>query len=210
MDSNVKQIQRVQAEIAKKNFELRQFECSIVEDEKEALELIESLIKTNDVVSVGGSMTLFETGVIDWLENNQEIQYLDRYHTDDMHEVFRKAFFADVYLTSTNALTMDGKLLNVDGNGNRVAAMIYGPKKVIVLAGINKLVKDEESAVERIRSIAAPANCVRLNKDTPCTKAGSCVECLNPKRICASHVKIDRSQTKGRIHVILMMKEAGY
>ena len=210
MDSNVKQIQRVQAEIAKKNLELRQFECSIAEDEKEALELIESIIKPNDVVSVGGSMTLFETGVIDWLENNSQIQYLDRYHTDDMHEVFRKSFFADVYLTSTNALTMDGKLLNVDGNGNRVAAMIYGPKKVIVLAGINKLVKDEEAALERIKSIAAPANCVRLNKDTPCTKTGGCMDCLSPQRICASHVKIDRSQTKGRIHVILMMKEAGY
>ena len=124
--------------------------------------------------------------------------------------MFRKSFYADVYLTSTNALTLDGKLLNVDGNGNRVAAMIYGPKKVVVLTGINKLVKDEAAAIERIQMIAAPANCVRLNKDTPCTKVGNCVDCLNPKRICASHVKIDRSQTKDRIHVILMMKEAGY
>lgn len=210
MDSNTKQIQRIQAETAKKNLELRQFQCSIVEDEKEALELIKTLVKPNDMVSVGGSMTLFETGVIDWLENNKEIEYLDRYHTDDPQEVFRKSFYADVYLTSTNALTLDGKLLNVDGNGNRVAAMIYGPKNVVVLTGINKLVKDEYAAIERIQTLAAPANCVRLNKDTPCTKVGSCVDCLNPKRICASHVKIDRSQTKGRIHVILMMKEAGY
>lgn len=210
MDKNLTSILTVHAETAKKRLEERQFECTIVQDEKEALELIQSMIKAGDSVSVGGSQTLFETGVIDYLENNKEITYLDRYHTDDAHQVFRAAFSADVYLTSTNALTMDGKLVNVDGNGNRVAAMIYGPKKVIVLAGINKLVKDEEAAVERIKNIAAPANCVRLNKDTPCTKIGRCADCLSKGRICASHVTQDRSQTKGRIHVILMMQEAGY
>ncbi len=210
MDTNLKQILKTQAEIAKKHLEDRQFECTIVEDEKEALELIKTMVKPGCSVSVGGSVTLFETGVIDWLENNKEIEYLDRYHAEDPHEVFRKAFSADVYLTSTNALTMDGKLFNVDGNGNRVAAMIYGPKKVVVLTGINKLVKDEEAAIERVNTIAAPANCVRLNKDTPCTKVGRCVDCLSPSRICAAHVTLDRSQTKGRIHVIVMMKESGY
>ena len=210
MDNNMKSILKIHAEQTKKNLEDRQFECTIVEDEKEALELIKSMVKVNDVVSVGGSQTLFETGVIEWLENNQDITYLDRYHAQDPHQVFHSAFNADVYLTSTNALTMDGKLVNVDGNGNRVAAMIYGPKKVIVLTGINKLVKDEAAAVERIKTIAAPINCVRLNKQTPCTKTGHCMDCLSASRICASSVTQTRSQTKGRIHVILMMQEAGY
>lgn len=210
MDKNTNQIKRIHAETVKKNLEKRQFQCSIVENEKEALELIKTLIQPNDTVSVGGSMTLFETGVIEWLENNQELHYLDRYHTDDVHDVFKHAFFSDVYLTSTNALTMDGKLVNVDNNGNRVACMIYGPKQVIVLCGINKLVKDEGEALHRIQHIAAPANCLRLNRRTPCTKTVSCMDCYSEDRICAAHVIQDRSQPKGRIHVILMMKEAGY
>lgn len=210
MDKNTQQILRVQAELTKKHLEDRQFGCTIVENEEEALETIKKMMPNGCSCSVGGSQTLFETGVIDWLEHNDQIVYLDRYHTDDPHSVFRQAFSADVYLTSTNALTMDGKLVNVDGNGNRVAAMIYGPKKVIVLAGINKLVKDEDAAVERIKNIAAPANCVRLKKNSPCTQTGCCINCQSAERICAAKVTLERSMTKGRIHVILMMKEAGY
>ena len=210
MDRFTDAILRKHAETTKKHLEERHFGCTLVEDEKEALSLIQSMIKKGDTVSVGGSMTLFETGVIDYLEHNTEITYLDRYHTDDVHDVFRKAFSADVYITSTNALTMSGKLFNVDRNGNRVAAMIYGPKKVIVLTGINKIVKDDEAALKRIQTIASPANCLRLKQDTPCTKTGFCVDCRSDARLCASHVVQDYCHIKDRIHVIIMMKEAGY
>ena len=210
MDKFTDTITRIHAETTMKHLKERHFGCTIVEDEKEALALIQSMVKEGDTVSVGGSMTLFETGVIDYLEHNTEITYLDRYHTDDVHDVFRKAFSADVYITSTNALTMSGKLFNVDRNGNRVAAMIYGPKKVLVLAGINKIVKDDEAAIKRIQTIATPANCLRLKQDTPCTKTGFCVDCRSEARLCASHVVQDYCHIKDRIHVIIMMKEAGY
>ena len=201
MDRFTDAILRKHAETTKKHLEARHFGCTLVEDEKEALSLIQSMIKDGDTVSVGGSMTLFETGVVDYLEHNTQITYLDRYHTADVHDVFRKAFSADVYITSTNALTMSGKLFNVDRNGNRVAAMIYGPKKVIVLAGINKIVKDDEEAIQRIQTIASPANCLRLNQNTPCTKTGYCVDCRSEARLCASHVVQDYCHIKDRIHV---------
>ena len=124
--------------------------------------------------------------------------------------MYKKAFDADVYLTSTNAITMDGELYNVDGNGNRVAAMIYGPKKVIVVAGKNKIVENVEEAVKRNEEICAVKNSIRLNKGNPCEKVGHCVHCKSPSRICRAYTVIGFNRTFERIHIILVNEDLGY
>jgi L-lactate utilization protein LutB len=158
-------------------------------------------------------MTLFEVGAIDFIRKG-DYEVLDRYKEGltpaEMKEIFRKSFSADVYLTGSNAVTENGELYNVDGNGNRVAAMLYGPDKVIVIVGVNKIVKDVEQAVKRVKGTAAPANNVRLNKANPCTKVGQCMDCKSEGRICNEYTLIKRQGVKGRIHVIIVNKELGY
>ncbi len=184
-----------------------------VQTEEEALKKIEELISEGDTVSVGGSMTLFEIGVIELLRNGK-YNFLDRYQVGlspaEIKEVFRKSFFADAYFTGTNAITENGELYNVDGNGNRVAAMLYGPDKVIVVAGRNKIVKDIDQAILRVKEMAAPANNVRLNRDNPCTMTGYCMDCTQESRICNEYTVIKRQGNKNRIHVIIINKELGY
>jgi len=184
-----------------------------VQDEKEVIDKIENLIKEGDTVAVGGSMTLFETGIIDFLRSGK-YNFLDRYKEgltpEQMKDVFKKSFFADAYFTGSNAITENGELYNVDGNGNRVAAMLYGPEKVIVIIGVNKIVKDLDQAFARVKEIAAPANAKRLNRNTPCTKVGYCMECSSTDRICSEYTIIRRQGVQGRIHVIIVNKELGY
>jgi len=184
-----------------------------VQNEKELLDTINNILKEGDTVGVGGSMTLVQTGVLDFLRKGK-YQFLDRYAEnltrEDVKEIYRKSFFADGYITSTNALTEAGELYNVDGNGNRVAAMMYGPDKVIVVCGINKIVKDVDEAVKRNKETAAPANAKRLNRNTPCTKVGYCVNCNSEERICNEYTLIRRQGIKGRIHVIILNKNLGY
>jgi len=161
--------------------------------------------------SVGGSMTLFETGAMDYLKSREDLEYYDRYAPDaNIPEVFYKALGCDVYLTSSNAITEDGLLYNVDGTGNRVAALTYGPKKVVVIAGVNKLVKDLEQARLRMREVAAPANCVRLNLPNPCVKTGHCMDCRSDTYICVTEVVTKRQRVKNRIAVLILPDEYGY
>ncbi len=124
--------------------------------------------------------------------------------------MYRESFYADTFLCSTNALTEAGELYNIDGNGSRVAPMIYGPKQVIIVAGINKIVKNLEEAEKRVRNYAAPLDAKRLNKKTPCVSLGYCVDCKSEERICNSFVVIKRQFTKDRIKVILVGKFLGY
>ena len=156
---------------------------------------------------------MFETGIIEHLRIGR-YNFLDRYmdglSRTQIEEIYRKSFFTDTYLTSTNAITEDGELYNVDGNGNRVAAMIYGPKSVIVVAGINKIVKNVDEAVERVRRVAAPANSIRLNKNTPCTKTGYCANCRTDDRICCTYTVFGQQREKNRIKVILVGESLGY
>ena len=151
-----------------------------------------------------------EIGVLSWLTGNEEYHFLDRYHTDDVSRVFHESLNADVYLMSTNALTEEGELYNIDGNGNRLAALIYGPKKVYVIAGTNKIVKNLEEAVSRVELFSAPANNIRLGKTNPCTKTGQCMQCSTPSTICNQIVTTRRSGTPGRIHVLLVNEALGY
>lgn len=184
-----------------------------VQNEQEAINKIEQLIKEGDTVSVGGSMTLFETGIIEMLRNGK-YNFLDRYAEgltpEQIKDIYRKSFSADAYFASSNALTEKGELYNVDGNGNRVAAMLYGPDKVIVVVGVNKIVKDLDQAVIRNRETSAPANAKRLNKSTPCAKVGYCMDCKSDDRICSEYTVIRRQMKPGRIHVIIVNKELGY
>lgn len=210
MDEHTQALRHIQMKTIKQRMEAKQFRVSLVKSKQDVLALVASLLKANMTVSVGGSMTLFESGIIEMLESNCEIRYLDRYHCENTDELFHQALSCDLYITSTNAITMNGELYNVDGNGNRVAALIYGPKEVLVIAGVNKIVNDLQEAQNRVKLVAAPANCVRLNKDNPCTKVGKCMDCNLPTRICSTAVTIERSHVPNRIHVILVNEELGY
>lgn len=213
MDKHVEWSGNLKVERTMKNLKKNNMEAFFVNDKAEALELIKTLVNKNDVVSVGGSMTLFETGVIDLLRNG-DYNFLDRYKEgltkDDIKEIYRKTFSADVFFASTNAITEEGTLFNIDGTGNRVAAMIYGPDKVIIVASINKIVATEQDAINRARNIAAPINAHRLDRKTPCVKTGCCEDCSSPERICANYVSLKKQINPDRIKVIIIDKEFGY
>jgi len=210
MDQNAKLIIRKQMERTARALERNNMVPHCVETLDEARACVASLLNPGDQVSVGGSMTLFEAGIIDLLRSG-DYDFLDRYAPGaDIPTLYRQSFSCDAYLTSSNAITENGELLNVDGNGNRVAAMIFGPKRVIVIAGYNKIVKDLDAAHERLKAIACPANCVRLDRKTPCTETGHCMDCRSTDRICSSYVTHRYQQNAGRIHVILVNEALGY
>lgn len=213
MDNNIKWVDEQKIKRTMENLEKNNIESYFVEDNSALIEKISEFVKEGDTVSVGGSMTLFETGVIEFLRNGK-FNFLDRYEQglngNDIKDIFRKTFSADAYFVSSNAVTENGELYNVDGNGNRVAAMIYGPDNVIVIVGVNKIVRDVQEAIERNKEYAAPANAKRLNRNTPCTKVGYCMDCSSSERICNDYVLIRRQGQKGRIKVIIVGKELGY
>lgn len=213
MDKNLKSVLNKQVERTMDNLVKNNMMAVYVENKDQVVDKVAGLIKEGELVAVGGSMTLFETGIIEHLRIGR-YNFLDRYmeglSRTQVEEIYRKSFFTDTYLTSTNAITENGELYNVDGNGNRVAAMIYGPKSVIVVAGINKIVKDVDEAVERVQRVAAPANSIRLNKNTPCTKTGYCANCKTDDRICCTYTVFGQQREKNRIKVILVGESIGY
>lgn len=187
----------------------------------DVLPLIERMLSDGDTVAVGGSVTLDEIGVVDHLRCGQ-YQFLDRYAEgltrEKREDIFRRSFFADVYLCSSNAVTEQGELYNVDGTGNRVAALAYGPKKVIVVVGVNKLVRDLDEAAKRVKTCAAPPNTRRLGFETYCNKVGHCMKldggmtdgCASDSRICCSYLLTGYQRQTDRIHVILVDEDCGY
>lgn len=184
-----------------------------VETKEALLTLITSLVKKTDTIGCGDSVTLEETGVFDLIKNGGYTFY-DKHKPDltpeEKREIYLKNFDVDVFLTGTNAITCDGKLFNIDGNGSRVAPMLYGPRQVIVVVGINKLVDTVEDAIVRTRQIAAPMDAKRLIKDTPCTKLGKCIDCHHKQRICNDFVLIAGQFIKNRIKVIIVNEDLGY
>lgn len=170
MDANVKEIIKIKMEACKKALEKNGMKAYLVEDAQAARELVNAMIKDHETVCDGGTMTLQETGILDMLNHRDLVfhSHSDPTMTREQSDAeARKAFSADTFIASTNAVTLQGELVNIDGHGNRVSAMIFGPKQVIIVAGYNKIVEDEEAAKKRIREIAAPANSVRLHKQTP-------------------------------------------
>lgn len=196
-----------------KNLKKRQMEGYYCDNSAEAVKLACSFLKEGDIVSFGGSMTLEETGLLPLLKEKKDIQLLDRAAASTLEErdaIQAKAFTSDAYFMSTNAITLEGELLNIDGNGNRVAALIWGPRQVIVVSGMNKVCSTLEDAYHRVKDVAAPTNTIRLNKDTPCTSTGKCENCYSPNSICSQTVITRRCQTPGRIKIILVGEELGY
>ncbi len=215
MDKNKYEIVRLRMERTAQALRKNNIFCECAENCDEALDIISGLVSVGETVAVGGSVTLFESGVINFLRSGN-YNFLDRYDKtlvpEQVKDIFIKSFSADTYFMSSNAITEKGELYNVDGNGNRVAALIYGPKSVIVVAGYNKIVRDVEEARKRVCEIAAPANAVRLETGTPCTEIGKCVNCSLDRRICSTQVVtgFQSVKNKDRIKVILVGEELGY
>lgn len=195
-----------------KNLEKRNMEGFYCPDAASAVKTALSLMPEQSVISWGGSMTLSEIGLMDQLtkENYTLIDRMAASTPEEREEIYAKTVLADFYLMSTNAITLDGQLVNIDGAGNRVACLIHGPKNVIILAGMNKVCPDLESAFKRVKNCATPPNTVRLNCKTPCAVTGVCADCLTPETICCQEVITRYSRIKGRIKVILIGEEYGY
>ena len=184
-----------------------------VETIEELHALISTLIRKGETVGCGDSDTLEVTGVFDFLRSG-DYTFNDKHQPDFTSEekraIYLKNFDADTFITGTNAVTTDGQLFNIDGNGSRVAPMLYGPKQVIVVVGVNKLADTLEDAVCRARQIAAPLDAKRLQKNTPCVKLGKCINCKHEQRICNDFVLISRQFNKDRIKVIFINGNYGY
>lgn len=195
------------------NLTLNRMKPYFAESREQLFEIIRELLKESTLITSGGSVTLKESGVIDLLRNEYSNAFRDRSAETEkslVEAIMRMAFSSDTYFTSTNALTENGELYNVDGNGNRVAAMIYGPSQVIVVAGVNKIVRDLDEARARVEKTAAPRNTARLEKNTPCAKSGECAHCHSDDRICCSYVTLAHQRVPDRIKVIIVNESLGY
>lgn len=212
MDKNKRLVNELKINRTIEALRKNNMEGFLVNTREELIDKIDELVKEGSKISCGGSMTLFEYGIIDHLRS-ERYDFLDRYKVglskEEIKNIFRESFFCDAYFTSSNAITEEGELYNVDGNGNRVAAMLYGPDKVIVIAGVNKIVKDINEAISRVENYSAPANAKRLNRKTPCTVTGKCMNCNSPERICREYTVI-KKPTPNRIFVLLLNEEYGY
>jgi hypothetical protein len=202
-----KQIERTVHSLKKNNFE-----ALSVPDSRTAIEEMMKRIPEGASVGVGGSVTLGQIGLLDALKN-RKIHLIwptvQGKTPEEIHGLIQKSFSVDVFLTSTNAITEDGKLFNVDATGNRVGAMFIGPKKVMVVSGVNKIVKDIEAAEKRVREWTAPQNAKRLNRKTPCTQTGVCADCNSPDRICNIYVTLGKKPSRTEVVVILVGENLG-
>ena len=177
----------------------------------DAVKIAKELLQPGDVISCGGSVTLDETGVMDLMRCG-DYEFLDRTAAktpEEREKLYREVFSSDVFLTGTNAVTEHGELYNVDGNGNRVAALCFGPRRVIVVAGMNKVVGTLDDAIARARHIAAPANLQRFDVKTPCNTTGCCADCVSPQCSCAQIVVTRFSMNPNRIKVVLVGENLG-
>lgn len=212
---HLKECWRLQAGHIIKNFKKRGIDGVYCESSADAVREICGMIPAGALVGLGGSETILESGLVDALRR-MDIRLLDRYREgvgrEEVNEMRHRGLAADVYIASSNAVTADGKLVNMDGTGNRVAAMIFGPGKVIVMAGMNKVAADVDAAIARVRNTAAPANSLRVGADTPCSHTGFCQDphCQPPHRICCQLVVTEAGMTPGRVTVVLVGESLGY
>lgn len=195
-----------------KNLKRRNFEAFYCPTAAEAVEKVSSLIPDGSSVTWGGSMTIRDMGLTAAL-HKRDLDILDRdlaADRDEAQRIYRKAFSADYYLSSVNAISEDGVIVNIDGNGNRVAAITFGPKKVILVVGLNKVTQDVESALARTRSTASPINAARFDIKTPCRADGTCHNCNSPESICNYIHFMRNSHPAGRHTVVLVGEDLGY
>lgn len=197
-----------------RNLEKRNMEGVYCATREDALKQALSYMEKGSVVSWGGSMSIEEIGLMDAVRNG-DYEIIDRDKAkdyDERREIFSKIVLSDYFLMSTNAITLDGELINIDGTGNRLGPLCFGPKHVIMIVGMNKVVSSVEDGVARVRNIAAPPNCIRLGLETPCSLTGRCADCYGDTCIC-SDIVVTRRQSaamRGRIKVILVGENIGY
>lgn len=194
------------------NFNKRFFESYYCSTKEEAKNMALSLIEKGSSVSFGGSMSIIECGLLDSIKSG-DYNVIDRDSAKDLNErqdLMRQAFSADTFLMSANAVSQQGELVNIDGMGNRVAALCFGPKQIIVIAGLNKVTPDLDSAIKRARNVASPINTQRFNLDTPCTKKGACYDCKSDDCICAQMVITRICRPKNRIKIIFCGEDLGF
>ena len=178
-------------------------------DKEAALQLALSLIPEGSTVTMGGGMSVHEIGLPAALKEGN-YNFIDRDEMKDKRAAMLAAYDADFFLMSTNAMTEDGILVNIDGNSNRVSALAQGPRKVIIIAGMNKVCDDVDGAMKRARNVAAPINAQRFGLDTPCSRTGACMNCKSPDTICCQFLITRYSRHAGRIHVILVNDSLGF
>ncbi len=210
---NVYKARQLQAESIMKALNKRNMTAYYCQSKEDCTKKVLSLIPQGSVISWGGSESIKECEIPTKLKAEGIYTVLDRseYVTPEAQQEFAlKSFQSDYFLMSTNAITLDGELINVDGNGNRVASLIYGPKHVIVVVGMNKVVSSVQEGYKRTRNIASPPNTVRLNKNTPCSVTGKCGDCMCDDCICNQIVITRRSRDKDRIIVLLVNDNLGF
>ena len=192
-----------------KGLESRNMQGYYAASKEEALKTALSLIPEGSSVTMGGSMSANEIGLVDALKNGN-YNFIDRDAAPDRRAAMLLAYDADFFLASVNAMTDDGILVNIDGNSNRVSAICHGPKHVIFIVGMNKVCGDLDGAMKRARNVAAPINAQRFGLSTPCAKTGKCMDCKSPDTICCQFLITRFSRHAGRIHVILVNDNLGF
>ena len=178
-------------------------------DKEEAVKLALDLIPEGSSVTMGGCMSAHEIGLVEKLKDGN-YNFIDRDAYEDKRAAMLMAYDADFFLSSANAITEDGVIVNIDGNSNRVSAIAQGPKKVIFIVGMNKVCDDKDGAMKRARNVAAPINAQRFGLSTPCAKTGSCFNCKSPDTICCQFLITRFSRHAGRIHVIMVNDSLGF
>ncbi len=202
-----KQVERTIKALKKNNFE-----ALFVQDSKAANEEVKKRIPDGATVGIGGSVTLTQLGLQEALEKRGNYliwPFQQAKNEEERIRLIQKSFSADVFLSSTNAITEDGKLFNVDASGNRVGAMFIGPKKTIIVSGVNKIVKDLDAAEKRLKEWVAPQNAKRLKRKTPCVETGVCADCDSPDRICNIYVTLAKRPSRTDIVIILVGERLG-
>lgn len=209
---NLKKARENQAKTIIKNLEKRNMTAFYCDSKEACRDKVLEIIGNNKSVSWGGTMSMKQCGIAEALCENPTVTILDRtkYPADKMKEFYKEVSVCDYFIMGTNAITLDGELVNIDGNGNRLASLIFGPEHVIVIAGMNKVSTDLPEAFHRVRNIASPPNTVRLNKNTPCAADGRCHDCMSPDCICNQLVITRRSREKERIIVLLVNDNLGF
>ena len=208
MDENMKKRNERLAQTVIKGLQSRNMTGYYAEDREAALKQALKLIEENSTISMGGCMSAHEIGLVQALQEGN-YQYLDRSKMEP-REGLLAAYDSDVFLSSANAMTSDGILVNIDGNSNRVSCIAQGPKKVIFIVGMNKVCDDLDSAMKRARNLAAPINAQRFEVKTPCKETGKCFDCKSPDTICCQFLITRYSRHTGRIHVILVNDNLGF
>ena len=216
MDKPIEHFWQKRLQDLKVALEANNFEVYLADDKAQAADLVlGSLLPESGAKSIswGGSMTFVGSGLYDALKDRTDLEVIDGIDKDASDEVKterrRQALLVDLYIAGTNAVTEEGQLVNLDMVGNRIGALTFGPKTVVVLVGRNKVVADVEEAMYRIKNYAAPTNAMRLDMKTPCVKTSYCEECSSPKRICNTWTITEKSFPKGRIKVVLINEDLG-